>query len=93
MLKPTYLSYLAVHTKFPDFDGLKDLKLAFGALTNIQVHLCNLADPQALCLASNMKKKNARITWSVRAQHLMFNASDIENGNTSMKTFPPIRTK
>lgn len=69
----------------------RDLKLLEKA-PKARYHLLHTSSGESIPLINEAKKKGLRVTAEVSPHHLYFSSEDIDEGNTSFKMNPPIRS-
>ena len=61
--------------------------------TASKLHITGVTTAKGLAMIAAAKKEGLQITCSVTPYHLFFNEEDLENYDTLLKVFPPLRTK
>ena len=86
-----YLIQLAQYPQSMEVIGVEKTLQAL-ELSPGQLHICNLASASAVMLVSKAKERHAELTCETCPQFLYFTEQEIKNGDTHMKSFPPIRS-
>lgn len=68
----------------------RDIKLARYA--GSRLHFTGVTSPKSLSYIRRAKESGIQVTCSVTPYHLFFTDSDIEQYNTNLKVYPPLRT-
>jgi dihydroorotase len=61
--------------------------------TNSKLHITSVSTAKGIALIAAAKKEGLQITCSVTPYHLFFTEEDLNNYDTLLKVFPPLRTK
>ena len=61
--------------------------------TNSKLHITGVSTAKGVALIAAAKKEGLQITCSVTPYHLFFTEEDLNNYDTLLKVFPPLRTK
>jgi dihydroorotase len=61
--------------------------------TQSKLHITGVSTAKGLSMIAAAKKEGLQLTCSVTPYHLFFNEEDLNDYNTLLKVFPPLRTK
>ena len=61
--------------------------------TGSKLHITGVSTAKGIALIATAKKEGLQITCSVTPYHLFFTEEDLNNYDTLLKVFPPLRTK
>lgn len=61
--------------------------------TNSKLHITGVSTAKGITLIRNAKKEGLNITCSVTPYHLFFTEEDLQDYNTLLKVYPPLRTR